>query len=320
MAFNNGGWFKHSRIQIGAFAVLSILIWGVTFVSTRVLLEEFSALEIMVGRFVLAYEVLWLIAPKRMKVKGWRDELMLAGMGLLGAVVYQLLENCAIYYTDACNVSMLTAAGPILTAIIVRVLGGERLNGWRFWVGALLAASGVVLISTNGIVALKIRPIGDLMILVAMFSWSFYTLLVKKINERGYEQMLVIRRAFFWTLVFLLPVAIWGTTESGWMCMDGSFSINLNWAENKARLASLANISHFAFLGALASALCFVWWNVACKRLGAVKATLFIYFIPVVTIVTSFLFMDEMPTVVGLAGSLMVIVGVAVSNMKARAV
>ena len=128
-----------------------VIIWGVTFVSTRALLEEFSALEIMVGRFALAYAALWLIAPRRAKVKGWRDEIVFAGMGLLGAVVYQLLENCAIYYTDACNVSMLTAAGPILTALIVRAFGGERLNGWRFWAGALVSALGVVLISTNGI-------------------------------------------------------------------------------------------------------------------------------------------------------------------------
>lgn len=303
----------------GLLSLVCVIIWGVTFVSTRALLEEFSALEIMVGRFALAYAALWLIAPRRAKVKGWRDEVVFAGMGLMGAVVYQLLENCAIYYTDACNVSMLTAAGPILTALIMRAFGGERLNGWRFWAGALVSALGVVLISTNGIIALKIRPIGDLMILVAMFSWSFYTLLVKKINERGYDPVLVIRRAFFWTLAFLLLVAIWGTTESGWTFLDGSFSMNLDLADNQARFANVANVGNFAFLGVLASALCFVGWNVACERLGAVRATLFIYFIPVVTIATSFVFLDELPTLLGLVGSLMVIGGVAVSNLKARA-
>ena len=157
------------------------------------------------------------------------------------------------------------------------------------------------------------------MILVAMFSWSFYTLLVKKINERGYDPVLVIRRAFFWTLAFLLPVAIWGTTESGWTFLDGSFSMNLDLADNQARFANVANVGNFAFLGVLASALCFVGWNVACERLGAVRATLFIYFIPVVTIATSFVFLDEAPTAVGLVGSLLVIGGVAVSNLKARA-
>lgn len=305
-------------VVLWSVTISVIATWGVTFVSTRALLEEFSALEIMVGRFALAYVVLWLVAPRRVRAKGWRDEAIFAGMGLLGVVLYQLLENCAIYYTDACNVSVLTSAGPIVTALVVRAFGGERLNGWRFWAGALLAAIGVVLISTNGIMALKIRPIGDLMILVAMLSWSFYTVLIKKINERGYESILVIRRAFFWTLVFLLPVAIWGTTESGWTFLDGSFSVNLDWADNQARLGSWANVGNLVFLGVLASALCFVGWNVVCKRLGAVRATLFIYFIPVVTIATSFVFLKEVPTVVGLAGSLMVICGVAVSNLKAR--
>ena len=54
-------------------AVPTILIWGVTFVNTKALLDDFSAFEILFLRFLMAYAALWCLKPKRLAVSGWRQ-------------------------------------------------------------------------------------------------------------------------------------------------------------------------------------------------------------------------------------------------------
>ena len=93
-----------------SFAALTILVWGVTFVNTKALLNDFSAFEILVARFAAAYAALWVMYPKMLRVASWKDELLLAGMGLTGVALYQFLENTAIHYTNASNVSILVSA------------------------------------------------------------------------------------------------------------------------------------------------------------------------------------------------------------------
>ena len=108
-------------IQVRSYAIAAfvILVWGVTFGSTRSLLLDFSALEILVLRFAVAWLVLVGIGLFDRSAKRrftFRDELLFAAMGLTGVTAYQFLENCAIYYTNASNVAIMVSFGPIVTA------------------------------------------------------------------------------------------------------------------------------------------------------------------------------------------------------------
>ena len=246
------------------------------------------------------------------------DEWLFVGMGVTGASIYQLLENCAIYYTDATNVAILTSVGPIFTALLVHFLCDEKIRGKRFWMGGLLAMLGVLVVSLDGIVNFHIRPVGDLMVIAAMISWSIYSVLVKKANDKGYDHLLVIRRSFFWTNVSLMPLALLGMAEYGWTLMDGSFSIVLDLETNVMRFSDGGNLLSFAFLGLMASAACFVLWNVACKELGVVKSSICIYLIPIVSILTSIIFTGDMPTLLSLLGAACIVIGVMFANFKRR--
>ena len=74
-----------------AVILLVILVWGMTFANTRALLEDFSALEILVGRFALALSALWLVGPRRFVKKCRGDEWLFAAMGFCGIFCYQFL-------------------------------------------------------------------------------------------------------------------------------------------------------------------------------------------------------------------------------------
>ena len=81
------------------FALFTILIWGTTFVATKVLLEDMSPIQILVYRFVLGYLALWLLAPKPLKLASPRQELWFAAAGVTGITVYQMMENVALTMT-----------------------------------------------------------------------------------------------------------------------------------------------------------------------------------------------------------------------------
>ena len=294
-----------------------ILCWGMTFASTRVLLEDFSALKIQAIRFGLAWFVLWLVGGrKKSSFRTLRDEALFAGMGLTGVALYQFLENCAIYYTNASNVAILVSFGPVVTAVFAWLLTGDKSLSPRFVLGALVAVLGVALVSLNGVINFQMRPLGDMMAVGAMISWGVYSVLIDKANQRGIPQMEAVRRAFFWSLIMIAPLALWGVTESGFYALDGSFSVTIDLAENMERFTRPLNLMNLAFLGILASAACFVMWNRACEALGVVRTTVGLYLTPIVGVMFAALFLDEKLTAMSAVGGVLIIVGVVLATIR----
>ena len=295
-----------------------ILIWGITFVNTRALLGDFSALEILVGRFALAWAALWLVEPRRFVRKCRGDEWLFAAMGFCGIFCYQFLENCAIYYTNASNVAIFVSFGPIVTAALARMFTKDRSLSAALLIGSLIAIIGVALVSMNGVVNLHLRPIGDLMALGAMVSWGFYSILIDKANGKGYPPGYVIRKAFGWSLLMMLPLCIWGVTDSGYCALDGSFSVTLDWTANVDRFSNWLNWLNLGILGLLASAASFAMWNYACKGLGVVRATIGLYLTPIVGVIFAAVFLGECLTPMSAFGGLVIIIGVAIANWRKK--
>lgn len=310
---------SHSYSTGYLYVAVVILFWGVTFASTRVLLEDFSALEIQVIRFGLAWFVLWLASASRGAkscFRSWRDEALFAGMGLSGVALYQFLENCAIYYTNASNVAILVSFGPVVTAVLARLFAGDKSFSPRFAMGALVAVVGVALVSLNGVVNFQMRPLGDMMAVGAMASWGVYSILIDKANKRGVPGMEAVRRAFLWSLVLVAPFAVWGVTESGFYALDGSFSVTLDLAENIERFSRPLNLMNLAFLGILASAACFALWSRACKSLGVVRTTVGLYLTPIVGVMFAAIFLGEGLTVMSMVGGALIVAGVVLATLR----
>lgn len=315
-------------------AVIAIVVWGVTFASTRVLLEEFSALEINIARFGLAWvtlalgEMLWRSRgshAERMTLLLWnafpRDSevvpwWLFAAMGFTGVFAYQFLENCAIYYTNASNVAILVSFGPVVTAVMARMLTNDRSLSLRFVLGSFVAVAGVALVAINGVVHFQLRPLGDAMALSAMMSWGLYSVLVEKANRFGVEPIVAVRKSFGWALLMMLPLAVWGVTPSGFVALDGSYSVTLDISVNLDRFASFRNWANLGFLGVLASASCFVLWSRACRLLGLVRTTVGLYLTPLVGVAFAVLFLKERLTWLSVAGGVLILCGVAVVNMR----
>lgn len=289
---NRGGWGH-------AAALVTILIWGTTFISTKVLLTDFLPIEILFFRFVMGLIALFVAYPHRMCVTDRKQEIMFALAGLCGVCLYYLLENIALTYTLASNVGVIISAAPFFTAILTRlVMKDESKLHVNFFIGFVVAMAGICLMSFNG-TKLQLNPLGDLLSILAAFIWACYSVLMRKITGYGYNTVQATRRVFIYGIVFMIPALF---------MFD--FKLDL------VRFSNPVYLFNILFLGLGASALCFVTWNYAVKLLGAVKTSIYIYMVPVITVVTSAIILHEPITVVSVIGTILTLIGLIVSELR----
>lgn len=291
---------KHQNRLTGyCFAAFTVVVWGSTFISSKVLLEFYTPAQIMLTRFILAYCALWLLRPKRLPLT-LKQEGIFFLLGLLGCTAYFYTENTALSYTLASNVSIIVAAAPIFTAILAHFAGEERFRASTL-AGFLVAFSGVILVVCNGTFVLKLNPKGDLLALAAAVCWAIYSVLLRRAS-RGLDSILVTRRTMFWGIVTALPlVAAEGVPYP------------------TAPLMTASGIANFLFLGLVGSALCFVLWNKAFRILGVVTTNTFIYLMPFITIVAARIFLDEPISPLALVGAVLITAGVILSQRPSPA-
>lgn len=280
-------------------ALITIAIWGTTFISTKILLTEFTPIEILFYRFLLGLIVLITVYPKRLKLRDKKQEIIFAAAGLCGICLYYLLENIALTYTMATNVGVIISVAPFFTAVLSHLfMKTEEKLKVQFFVGFSVAMIGVCLISFNGS-KLNLNPIGDILAIAAAFVWAVYSLLTRKISSFGYHTIQTTRRIFVYGIIFMLPFLI-------------IFDFNLN-VQNFIKPEYTINLS---YLGIGASALCFVTWNYAVKILGAVKTSVYIYMVPVITVVTSVIVLKETITWMAMLGIGFTLIGLFLSERR----
>lgn len=280
-------------------ALLTVIIWGTTFISTKILLADFQPVEILFLRFIMGFLALLAAYPHRLKGTNRKQEITFAAAGLCGICLYYLLENIALTYTMACNVGVIISVAPFFTAILSRLFlkeeGKLRAN---FLLGFAVAMAGIFLIGLNGS-KLELNPTGDVLALAAALVWGCYSVLTKKISGFGYHTILTTRRIFFYGILFMIPALFLFDFRPELSCLtDPVYLLNI------------------LYLGLGASALCFVTWNFAVKVLGAVKTSVYIYMVPVITIVTSVLILHEKITVLAGIGTVFTLAGLFLSESK----
>lgn len=278
-------------------AFITIIIWGTTFISTKILLVDFTPIEILFFRFIMGFVALLIVFPHRMKVKNKKHELYIIAAGITGITLYYLLENIALTYTMASNVGVISSLAPFFTAIVAYLFLKEEPLRVNFFIGFLIAMIGLGLISFNGATNFQINPIGDLLAITATLVWAIYSVITRKISCFGYNTLQVTRRMFFYGLIFMLPTLFF---------FDFKFGFE--------RFADPVNLFNIIFLGLGASALCFVTWNFSVKILGPIKTSIYIYLIPVVTVVTSVIVLDEKITLMSALGTILAIAGLFISE------
>ena len=173
----------------------------------------------------------------------------------------------------------------------------ERLTRHQI-AGIGIAFFGVLFVVFNGVFVLKLNPLGDLLALAAAFCWALYGFLAKRVMDR-YDTFLSTRKLMFYGMVTTIPLLIF---EHGDL--------------TGIRMMKFNDLSGLLYLGLICSALCYLMWNSAIADIGAMKANLYVYAVPVVTMIAGAAFLNEIITWGGAIGVVLVIGGMLLSSLN----
>ena len=309
---------KEGKILYHALAFMTMALWGVTFVSTKTLINQgLSPAQIFTIRFVIAYTGLLTAClirggeNRRLFSRSLRHELLFLLMGIAGGSLYFLTENTALKYTQACNVSFIVCVAPLLTILLTlvlkhtvksRIISELEHVKVRFPLiaGTVLALSGMVMVIFDG-TSLNLSPKGDLLAFTAALSWAFYSQFMGQMTNR-YGTLFATRKVFFYGLLTIMPVLF--------------LSDNSNLA--MVRFDSIQVWGNLLFLSTIASLFCFALWNRIMLVIGNVTATNYVYLNPVFTLIGAIIFLGESMSVTSGTGSALILGGVILSGLKSK--
>lgn len=279
-------------------AFVTVTIWSSTFVITKLILDYVTPIELLTLRLAIALVFLLVIYPHYNKPVSFKEEkwYVLSGVALAS---YFLSENNALDLTYPSNVGLLVALSPLVTAIILSIQSRQSYFTLQRSIGLTLASIGVgfVVFGTEGFKG--VSPLGDFLALFAAASFSFYTIFL---NATTHQNHLIqrTRKVFIYVLITLL---VYSLVDGQPVALQG---------------VPLGVYGGIAFLGIMASSIAFIFWNKALHTLGTFETNVFIYLVPVLTMVMSYLIIDEVITVLKLIGSFAIIVGLILSEKKPR--
>ncbi len=288
-----------SKLKYHILAIVTVLVWGVTFVNSKILLQHgMEAHEIFTLRFLFAYICIWTISPHRLWADTKKDEFCFILLGITGGSLYFITENMAVKMDYVTNVSFIVCTAPLLTAILALLFLKGVKAAKPLVAGSVFATLGVALVVFNGHFVLRLNPLGDFLAISAAFCWAIYSILLRFVTGH-YGSVFITRKVFFYGLITVLPVYIvrpWSFPLVGFL--------------------NVAVWGNLLFLGVVASFVCFLTWSFVSKKLGALTASNYIYLNPVSSLAASAVVLNEPMTVLAYVGSAQILLGVYLSNKK----
>lgn len=275
------------RLSKGHFlGLFCAVVWGATFISTKVLLEYLSPLQILFSRFLLGYIALWCLYPHRSPKYGRKAQLLFALDGFLGTFLYFLMENVALQHTTASNVGVLVSLAPLFTAAVSKLENPKLTLSLQFFVGAVLSFVGVLLIVFGDNMSLVINPLGDTLALGAAFVWALYSIVLNKLSVYKAPILVSTRTIFGYGLIFIVAGVLYADDFPG-----------------SEILLKTEVWSNLIFLGFIACAARYSMWTMAVETIGPDRTALYLYLVPVICLVCSYLILGENLTAWSAAGT-----------------
>lgn len=273
-------------------AILStVMLWGLSYSSTKYLLESLQAIQIAFYRLIFAVVVLGVsfIAARKGALKRSDIPRVIIG-GAFGTFLYFLFENNGLRFTTAGTGSLIIATIPVLNVMAGSLFFKEKTTPLR-WLGVILSFAGVYLIIRSGSTAAfsLANMRGNLLVFGAACSWVFYT----RINEPLMQK--------YDSITINLYQSVVGLVLLGMLAAPSGL--------NPAAIGRPV-LFNLAYLGIFCSAVAYFLYLYALKSLGAATITTFINLIPVVGVLGGAVILKEAIVAGQLIGGVVVISGV----------
>jgi drug/metabolite transporter (DMT)-like permease len=283
--------------------VLVTLLWGGTFIAGRLVSAEVPPMLAATLRFLVAGSLLVMMAWRMeggLPRLNARQMAATLGLGASGIFMYNLCFFSALQYMPAGRTALIVALNPTVTTLILALFFRERTSPAK-WGAIALAFAGAAVIITRGDLAgtwhdvSRSVGIGELFMFCAIVAWAVYTILGRH-ALKGLSPLAATTYAVLWGVVLLGVGALTELDQIGSFSFSGPVWVSV------------------VYLGALGSAVGFVWYYEGVKAIGPSRAAVFNNLVPVFGVVLAYLVLDEPVLVSMVVGAAMVITGVTLAN------
>ncbi|GMG73262.1 MULTISPECIES: DMT family transporter [Priestia] len=289
-----------SKVKFAAsfYAIMSISFWGISFVSTKAVLDKLDPYTLLVLRFGIgALFLLLLLVLKRYPLNiplKYIPHLFV--LGILGVFIHQVIQATALLTINASAAGWIISFSPVFTVILSVFFLHEKMTLIKAS-GIIVAIIGVLLVTTSSNQHSFQLPIniGYLLMILSTLNWAIYSVLLKKLDI----QLPSLVVTFYMCLIGFTLTTPFLVRNKGWEIMP--FLTSVEWA-------------HLLFLGVFVSGVAYWYWAKALEVLEASQVSLFLYLEPVATLITAVLLLREKIIPVSILGGVIIIVGVIVAN------
>ncbi len=283
-------------------ALLTVIVWGASFVATKVALQYTSPDVVVWMRFTIGVIILGIAVLVRRKFvlpNKW-DWLYFALLGFLGITFHQWLQSNGLVTAQATTTAWIVATTPIFMALLGWLALKEKLS-WLQVGGIFLSTLGVLLVVTHGnlsqLLGGKFGNVGDFFILISAPNWAVFSILSRRgLKKYPATLMMFFVMAFGWLFSSIIFLSQGGIAQIGKIPWDG-------WAG-------------IVFLGVFCSGLAYIFWYDALQTLSAAQTGAFLYLEPVATLIVAVLILGEHLILASMIGGVLILAGVWLVNRK----
>ncbi|HCV8741819.1 DMT family transporter [Staphylococcus aureus] len=273
--------------------LFTIILWGSAFPMIKIALNDFSAESLSAFRLILATIILLpFVIIKKLPTPELRDIPVIFILGFCGFVIYHTALNFSETLISAGISGILVSTTPIFSSALAYIFLKEHFSKWN-WLSSLVAFIGISIISISKDDYTTINVLGVFIILLASFSESLYFTFQKKYIEKyGFIAftLYTIMASSPFMLIFIPEII------------------------NDIHGATFTSIVSVLYLAIFPTIIPYVLLAYIVKSVGVSDATMSLYLTPIVSLLLSYLLLDELPTTLAIIGGIITLLGVSLSN------
>lgn len=270
-----------------------VLIWGVSWSVYKEALAYtppilFAGIRTLFGGILIGL----LVLPKYKQIRLKKHWHVYAISSLLNVIIFFGLQTIGLRFLPAGEFTVLIYLEPVLIGILAWLWLGETLTV-RKVIGLILGFLGVAAVSVSGFSS-QVSLLGILLALASSIGWAFGTVYTKKINAE-------INMLWLLSIQFML----------GGLVLTGIGSITESWSAITLNVPFISGILFAGFLGIGAS---WILWFKLVREGEASRVAAYTFFVPLISVLTSALFLNEPFTIYLIVGLALVIAGIYLVN------
>lgn len=280
--------------------LFAVVVWGASFIATKIALENISPISIVWLRFTMGIIILGIAVAlrKQFALPNKSEWGYFAMLGFLGITFHQWLQSNGLQTSEASTTAWIVATTPVFMALLGWALLKERPSPIKT-IGIALAGLGVLLVVTDGnlgsISIGRFGAPGDILILMSAFNWAVFSALSRRgLKKHSASLMIFYVMMFGWFFTSLLFVGGKNYLELPNLSLNGWMGVT--------------------FLGIFCSGLAYIAWYDALQALSTAETGVFLYIEPLVAVVVAFFLLGEAITWASLAGGAVILFGVWMVN------